>query len=372
MNELATPNAACLPTEPLAADPAPITHDTEFDAIPLEDMPTNVRVCEQNIRLNGWMLGGMLKSTKTRLPHGTFMDWLKEHTDIGQTTANDLMNLYDGVLQTPFLGELRQSAAVALLALAPAQREQFAGDHDVESMTVRQLKAELEQIRLDVQRKAETSLAEKTAAEQTFAKNLELIQKERDTFKTQAELANDQTAEINIARQDAQSADTNARRLNTMYETLNEEFTGAQETIETLKRALAEEPIQVITPVEVEKIVEVVPSDYEQMKTELAQATDYAIAMEKKAKAAQTELMRHTANAEGGSEGLTGFKQATADFLARMTLFMTLGSAFTLGGEQERQEYLVCVRAVEEDCQAVRRVIDGATTAYRADDAHVE
>ena len=61
------------------------------------------------------------------------MDWLKTHTDISQTTANNLMCLYNGVQQTPFLAEMKQSAAVLLLALAPEQRETFAAEHDVES-----------------------------------------------------------------------------------------------------------------------------------------------------------------------------------------------------------------------------------------------
>ena len=36
-------------------------------------MPTSIRVCEQNIQMNGWLLGGMLISAKKRVAHGDFM-----------------------------------------------------------------------------------------------------------------------------------------------------------------------------------------------------------------------------------------------------------------------------------------------------------
>ena len=146
-------------TTEIAPEATQNTTGVDFDTIRMEDMPTSIRVCEQNIQMNGWLLGGMLISAKKRVAHGDFMNWLKTHTDISQATANNLMALHNGVQETPFLAEMKQSAAVMLLALAPDQRKQYADEHDVNAMSVRQLREDIERMKTDVQRQLEAEQA---------------------------------------------------------------------------------------------------------------------------------------------------------------------------------------------------------------------
>lgn len=358
MSELKSNACATRSTE-AQADAA--VRDEVFDTIPIGDIPANVRVCEQNIRLNGWMLGGLLQSAKKRLPHGGFMDWLKTHTDLSQTTANDLMNLYDGVRQTPFLADMRQSAALALLALAPDDRKRFAEGHDLDGMSVRDLRSEIERVKREVSEKNEA---------------LKTAQSERETAVAQArrEAAAEQTGLAEKAMTDARNAQHEVERLSGMYEKASELYEEAQKRVDDLERALSEAPPPVLTPVEIEKEVVVPPPDYEEMKAELKRATDYAERMERSAKDAQDELRRQTAK-ESGERGISGLRRATMAFLGQAALFT--GGGYAPGSAREYTETLDCVKAVESWCAEARAALtrapieaesslceDGGTPAY--------
>lgn len=278
MNEPAT-EAIRAPETPPADVPAqtPANSPTvDFDAIRMEDMPTSIRVCEQNIQLNGWLLGGMLISAKKRLPHGAFMDWLKTHTDLSQTTANNLMSLHNGVLQTPFLAEMKQSAAVMLLALSPAQREKYAAEHDVQAMSVRQLSEDVERLK----REAAESREALANAQEANQQNLERIA-------TEAERA------IATKAQEAANAQRAASNANGLYEQLSEQYAEAQERIATLEQSLNDVPVT-ITTVEVERLVEVLPPDYEQLQADLREANESAERMEADLRKARTDLLRES------------------------------------------------------------------------------
>jgi chromosome segregation ATPase len=282
------------------------------------------------------------------------MDWLKAHTDLSQTTANNLMNLHTGVQETPFLAEMKQSAAVMLLALSPAQREKYAAEHDVQAMSVRQLREDMERLQ---QEAADTrdALAKAQAAHR---ENLERI-------------TADAEAAIASKAQEATNAQRVANNANGLYEKLNDQYAEAQERIASLERSLADTPTT-ITTLEVERIVEVLPPDYEQLQADLREANETADRMEADLRKARADLLRESAQEKGDSGGLAGFKQAAADFLARGYLLTTLGVSTGLADEGERGEHLRCIQAVEELCTKARKAIQGAPLTYPAADAHVE
>lgn len=337
MNNLTATPSPLPPAPPPANEANARTNTPDFDAIRLTEMPASIRVCEQQIRLNGWMLGGMLQSAKARLPHGSFMTWLRENTDISQTTANDLMNLYDGVRQTPFLAELKPSAALALLSMAPVERAQFAADHDVESLTVRQLREEVEK----VQREAARDAAQLDQANQ----RLLAVGNEAAAYRDAKE------AEANQLRADAQ-------RVTQMYEEVSTRFETASERIERLEQSLAEEPIT-LTTVEVEKEVIVPPADYEQIKSELARATEYAERMEQRAREAQTELRRA---AQGGDERMNAstLTRMTMEFLGKSVLYVQRAgvTGYYPASAREHRELLDCVAALEDWCREARQTFN--------------
>ncbi len=110
-------------------------------------------------------IGRLLIEAKAVVPFGEWGKWLEENVDYSQTTANDMMRLYTeysdhqiplegGPTNEELFGALAPSKALALLALPKEERREFVEQNDVEDMSVRQLREEIEQI------KAEKKVAE--------------------------------------------------------------------------------------------------------------------------------------------------------------------------------------------------------------------
>ena len=96
-------------------------------------------------------IGRRLEEVKAILPHGQWGDYLKNEVDYSQSTANNFMRIYreyGAAQQSLFGGEAKSKAfanltytkALRLLAIPnEEEREQFMAEHDVESMSNREL-----------------------------------------------------------------------------------------------------------------------------------------------------------------------------------------------------------------------------------------
>lgn len=98
----------------------------------------------------GIEIGRRLTEAKELLGHGQWLPYLKEQTEFSQSSASRLMTLYReyGAAQTslfgaesnyPTLNNLSISNALRLLAVPEDERAEFAAEHDVEHMSVREL-----------------------------------------------------------------------------------------------------------------------------------------------------------------------------------------------------------------------------------------
>jgi len=96
-------------------------------------------------------IGRRLEEVKAILPHGQWGEYLKNEVDYSQSTANNFMRIYreyGAAQQSLFGGEAKSQAfanltytkALRLLAIPnEEEREQFMAEHDVESMSNREL-----------------------------------------------------------------------------------------------------------------------------------------------------------------------------------------------------------------------------------------
>lgn len=96
-------------------------------------------------------IGRRLEEVKAILPHGQWGDYLKNEVDYSKSTANNFMRIYHeygAAQQSLFGGEAKSQAfanltytkALRLLAIPnEEEREQFMAEHDVESMSNREL-----------------------------------------------------------------------------------------------------------------------------------------------------------------------------------------------------------------------------------------
>ena len=116
-------------------------------------------------------IGRLLVEAKSMVAHGEWGKYLEERVDYSQSTANNLMKLYQeyGDNQESFFGSMQNSQAfgklsytqaLALLALPREEREAFAEEHDPEETSSRDwekaVREKEEQLR-EAQRRQETA-----------------------------------------------------------------------------------------------------------------------------------------------------------------------------------------------------------------------
>ena len=122
-------------------------------------------------------IGQCLIEAKEMLPHGEWLPWLEERVEFSQRTAQNFMRLAREWTNTQVLADLGYAKALTLLALPPAEREEFLAEEHVVSgevksvtdMSARELEKAVKE-RDAALRQAEADRAEKDAAEQARKK----------------------------------------------------------------------------------------------------------------------------------------------------------------------------------------------------------
>lgn len=101
-------------------------------------------------------IGRRLDEAKRALPYGKWGEWLKNEVEFSQSTANNFMRLFEeyGASQISIFGasvdsqtfaNLPYSKALQLLAVPKNEREAFAEEIDAENLSVKELKAAIEE-----------------------------------------------------------------------------------------------------------------------------------------------------------------------------------------------------------------------------------
>lgn len=174
-------------------------------------------------------IGKRLVEAKGMVEHGEWGDWLKNEVKFSQRTAQNFMQIYqrstEGNTQT--FANLGYSQIVALLALPEGEAEEFAQTHDVQDMSVRELK--------------ETIAEEKRQREQAEGR-AEALQQAASRAKTSEEALTKKLERLEKRLSRAEQAEANARKeADRLRE--NPEITDAQKeqlTAEARAQAAAE------------------------------------------------------------------------------------------------------------------------------------
>ena len=113
----------------------------------LEQVTQGILVLSAQTAANMCQLGKLLTEAKAMVGHGGWMKYLKEEVSYSPSAANSFMRMYEAYGEfgpnPQTFGNLGSSKALELLALPEGKREEFAEAHDVESMSVRELKAQI-------------------------------------------------------------------------------------------------------------------------------------------------------------------------------------------------------------------------------------
>ena len=148
-------------------------------------------------------IGRRLEEAKRALPYGAWGDWLKNEVDFSQSTANNFMRLFEeyGSAQISIFGasidsqtiaNLPYSKALQLLAIPADERESFAEEVGAADISVKELKAAIEERDkqkkiAETQKKMKEELAEKLAEAEATAEEALLKADEAEKYKSQLE-----------------------------------------------------------------------------------------------------------------------------------------------------------------------------------------
>lgn len=173
-----------------------ITHEAvKQNAIEVESTVQDIRTAEniaieintikkqtQKVMLSASIeIGRRLSEAKSLVPHGSWGDWLEQHVNYSERTAQNLIKIYDQYSDKGMdalfgndldaFAELSYTQAVALLALPTVdERKEFVETHDMETMSTREL-----QEAIKAQKAAEdeaAQLKEKLKAEKEKSRKL--------------------------------------------------------------------------------------------------------------------------------------------------------------------------------------------------------
>lgn len=230
---------------------------------------------------NSILIGKKLKEVKEMLEPGQFGKWLAEAVDFSQSTANNLMRVYDeygadqGVLfgsaaKSDVVEKLTYTQAVLLLGVPAEQREDFIKEAHVEDISTRELQAEIKKLKMAkeaAEAKAEADHKLTRKAEEKLAK-----------VSRQAEELSMQLAGAAESKKIAEAMSTQRDVLEHEAEELRKSLYNREQETAILEKRIKEleeqlkQPVTMATKTEiVEKIPDAVAQELEELRSKLAE-----------------------------------------------------------------------------------------------------
>lgn len=205
-------------------------------------------------------IGRRLTEAKQMLSHGEWGKWLKEEIHYSKSSANNMMRIFDAYGSTQMglfgpeansqtFGDLEYSKALALLSVPAEEREQFAQEVDAEHISVRQLKAAIQERDAAQEQAAEAAaewelakeaLREKEKAIQLANQRLEASASEADSLRKEIEQLRQRPVDVAVEQVDATQEQLRAaeqRGRNAAKKALQEKLSQAQAQADAANQA---------------------------------------------------------------------------------------------------------------------------------------
>lgn len=223
---------------------------------------------------NSIEIGKRLCEAKEMIPYGAFGMWLEDAVEYSQSTANNLMKIYEeyGSAQgelwgastnSQAFGNLSYSQAVVLLGVPAEEREAFANNVDAENLSVRELQKQVEEYKKAAVDAASESLDAKKALEAKEKSMTDLETYNQSIRKLlDDELKNTKSLKKQLHENSGKSV--------TEIESLKTQLKEAEEKIGTLQTEL-NKPVTIEAD-SVEKIPDAVERELEELRAKAAQA----------------------------------------------------------------------------------------------------
>ncbi|MEK5278616.1 DUF3102 domain-containing protein [Paenibacillus sp. FSL H7-0735] len=282
-------------------------------------------------------IGRRLVEAKSMMQHGQWGNWLADSVDYSQSTANNLMNIFEkyGSSQMTLFGDntnsqafanLTYSQAVALLGVPDEEREKFVEQNNVSEMTTRELQAAVKERQQAIKEK---EVAEKEAAE--AAKQAEKERKLREKLEKQqadhSEIVRKLQEQVD-ALNDADDArdDSAADALKESLSKSEKQLVASQAEIKRLQDELKAKPIDIPVKeiVEVVKVPDDIMAELESLRKKVSAGTGEEAAVFKAHFKALTDAFGNVLSSievvAKADEELAGkYKGAVSKLISRMS-----------------------------------------------------
>lgn len=345
-------------SELLARGSAALMRSPELIAAEINSIKSQTR---KMVLYNSIEIGRRLVEAKSLLEHGTWLDWLEKAVEYSERTAQNLMRIFEEYgadqltllednAKTQALADLSYTQAVALLAIPEDEREQFVAEHDIDSMSTRELQQvikerdqarkereealhKLENAKQTAIEKAEEAKRlheEKQKAESDFRlsdkvlreaqADLKMLQdtlkKERDESKKDAKDFEKKIFDLRKQLESAQKTGTDEEidQLKESLEEAEKELSTSAMKIAELERQLKEAPIEAVT---VEKVPEVVEKELQDLRGNSI-TIKYRVYFNSLVETFDNLLKALNEMAGASQETHEKFKKATAGLLEKM------------------------------------------------------
>ncbi|HCF71977.1 MAG TPA: hypothetical protein DER33_10425 [Syntrophomonas sp.] len=244
--------------------------ETVFNRTP-DMIATEINSIKSQTRImvlcNSIEIGRRLVEAKEMLPHGEWGKWLETSVDYSQSTANNLMRIFEeyGATQLSLfgseaksqaIGSLSYTQAVALLGVPADEREKFIEEHDIDNMSTRELQQAIKERDQAIKAKEESDkkLQDANRAAEELKKAQQQAKQEID--KLQTSLAEAKTAgnEDKIEKLKAELEEADAQLLH------------ANEEIDDLNKQLISKPVDVQAAAVVDKLPEEIENELAELR----------------------------------------------------------------------------------------------------------
>ena len=263
-------------------------------------------------------IGRRLTEAKGMLPHGEWGRWLSEEVSFSQSTAGNLMRIYEeyaadqltldgAIANSQTIGNLSYTKALKLLALPAEERESFVKEHHAEELSVRELDKLIRE-RDEKAKEAERLQKELQSAEQETQNAIREAEKsaqEAQTAKSAAKTAEEAQNELAVR---VSSLEASLKKANEAKKKASERLKALQENPEIPPEAL--ERMQKQAQEEAEKAAaEKLEQQLAESKEELHRLTEEKERLAQQAQAAEEKRLEAEKRLQLASPEMVLFRQ---------------------------------------------------------------
>ncbi len=227
-------------------------------------------------------IGRRLTEAKSLVPHGEWTSWLQQSVDYSQSTANNLMRifeqygsdqlgLFDNNAKSQALGNLSYTQAVALLGIPADEREEFIQEHDIDGMSTRELQQAVKE-KQEIEEKLKQTESNLRVAESGWETAKQEVEKLQENTKKQKELAGRLKQELEAAKAAGKAEDVAS--LQAELDKANQELSQSLEKVKDLERQLKEPAEVAIVKEIVEKVPDAVQRELEALRAKVNRTPD--------------------------------------------------------------------------------------------------